>query len=132
MEMIDSGLIDRVNDPSTPDNAWFDEQIEATIRRHPLSRPVETPYRKEWERFVGSYCSVFGEPFELHSNIDTSSVCHHVFEEDGYLYHSVGNQDPQRLSEHETGLFFAEVSGEALDFRQDPPSFRNIELRRTE
>lgn len=130
MAMIEKGLVNKTNDPSVPNAARFYEQVEATKRTSSPSESVETPYREEWEKYIGSFCAVYGGAYALDPDIDTSSVCHRVFERDGYLHHSVGNQKAQRLIEHETGLFFAETSGEALDLRSDPPTFRNIELRR--
>ena len=140
MAMIEKALVTKTNDPSVPDADRFYEQVEATRRTLPLSEWGEkmTPYREEWEKYIDTYCAVFGEGYVLDPDVDTSSVCHRVFEQDGYLQHSGGLhhgggiQRTQRLIEHEPGLFFAEHSGEALDLRSDPPTFRNIELRRLE
>lgn len=134
MAMIEKGLVTKTNDPSVPDADRFYQQVEATKRTRPPSEPGEkmTPYREEWKDYIGSYCAVYGGAYVLDPDVDTSSVCHRVFEQDGYLHHSGGNQRTQRLIEHETGLFFAETSGEALDLRSNPPTFRNIELRRLE
>jgi CubicO group peptidase (beta-lactamase class C family) len=137
MAMIKQGLVTKTNDPSVPDADRFYEQVEATKRRHPLSEPGETPYREEWGEYIGKYCARYGGAYVLNAEVDTSSVCFRVFEQDGYLYHGgglheSGGQRTQRLIEREPRLFFAERSGEALDLRSDPPTFRNIELRRRE
>ncbi len=57
-----------------------------------------------------------------------------VLEDGGTLYFDGADIEdtgdpPQVLHEVEPGLFFTEI-GEALDFRTDPPTFRNLELRR--
>ena len=132
--MIEQGLVDKVDDPSIPSVETFRRQLEATVRRHPLSDPGETPYQSTWERYVGDYCAKYGDAYVFEEDIDTSSVCFAVFERDGFLYHDGGlhpggKRAPQRLVEHEAGLFFTEVSGEALDLRSATPTFRNITLR---
>ena len=38
--------------------------------------------------------------------------------------------DGVQLLEHEPGLFFSKT-GEALDFRSDPPTWRNVALTET-
>lgn len=135
MAMIEGGFVSKINDASISNMQQFLEQLEATKRTHALSAPGESPYRHEWEEYVGRYCALHGEAYELNPNVDTSSVCLHIFKEDGYLYHdgnlhTGGKQRPQRLVEHQRGLFFTEISGEALDLRSDRPSFRNIAVRR--
>lgn len=137
MAMIKKRLAIKTGDRSVPDADRFYEQVDATKRRHPLTEPGETPYREEWEEYIGTYCAAYGGAYVLDPDVETSSVCFRIFEQDGYLSHSgglhdSGHQRTQRLIEHEPGLFFAEQSGEALDLRSDPPTFRNIGLHARE
>lgn len=137
MAMIEGGLVSKIRDSSIPDADQFYEHVEATKRTHALSAPGESPYRQEWEEYLGTYCALFGGAYVLDPNVDTSSVCLRVFEEDGYLVHDGGlhpggNRRAQRLVEHQKGLFFTEISGEALDLRSDGPTFRNIVIRKAD
>ena len=133
--MINRGLVEKVDDPSVPTLEHVRALIDATKRRHPLSDPGETSYQSEWEAHLGKYCGVHGGDFVFAANIDTSSVCFNVYAQDGFLYHDSGlhqnsGRPAQRLVHHEPGLFFTEVSGEALDLRKAVPTFRNIKLRK--
>lgn len=51
-----------------------------------------------------------------------------VLRKDGYL--QLRSEGLEPLVEHEPGLFFGAESGEALDFRDDPRTWRNIELKK--
>jgi CubicO group peptidase (beta-lactamase class C family) len=91
--------------------------------------PPQTAWKPEWKRYLGTYqMAFFGEPawyvkallafrlprvafVRVRRQGDTMTV-------DGVL-----------LLEHEPGLFFSKT-GEALDFRSDPPTWRNIELKK--
>ena len=135
MAMIEGGLVRKINDPDIPSVDQFYEHVEATKRMHELSAPGESAYQQEWEEYVGRYCALQGAAYVLNPYVDTSSECLHVFKEDGYLYHDGslhpgGKHRPQRLVEHQRGLFFTEISGEALDLRSDSPTFRNIAVRK--
>jgi hypothetical protein len=48
-----------------------------------------------------------------------------VQRKNGYLYLN----DIRLIAEHEPGLFFT-PDGEAVDFRHDPPTWRNVRMRR--
>lgn len=133
--MIEGGLVSKIDDSSIPSADQFYEQVETTKRTHALSDPGESAYRQDWEEYLGSYCAPHGGAYVLDPNVDTSSVCFRVYEEDGYLYHDGslhpgGKHRAQRLVDHQRGLFFTEISGEALDLRSDSPTFRNIAVRK--
>jgi hypothetical protein len=137
MAMIEKGLVTRTDDPSVRSADRFYELVVATQTSNPPSDPAETPFRAEWEQQLGTYCAIYGGAYVLDPDVDTSSVCFRIFEQDGYLRHDgglhhSGVRQSQRLIEHETGLFFTETSGEMLHLRSDPPTFRNIGLRRLE
>jgi CubicO group peptidase (beta-lactamase class C family) len=76
------------------------------------------PDKKEWDKYVGRYwVDVWGKP--------TRQVS--VLRKNGYLY-----LDAVRMVvESSRGLFFMS-DGEAVDFRKNPPTWRNIPLRRVE
>lgn len=134
-EVIESGAVTKLDDGYVPDAGRFFKQVEATKRNTPLSSPGETPYQDAWKKHLGTYCAVYGEGYHLRADIDTSSVCFRILEQDGYLIHDGGlhhggRQSSQRLIEHEPGLFFTERSGESVDLRSDVPAFRSIALRK--
>jgi len=130
--MIEQGLVAKLENSSSPDT---DEFVALAPTRETASSDAEgeaTPYREEWAGRIGWFCADYGGAYVLAPEVDTSAVCHRIFEQDGYLYHSGGIQKAERLVEHETGLFFTENSGEALDLRSVRPTFRNITLRKVD
>jgi CubicO group peptidase (beta-lactamase class C family) len=75
------------------------------------------PNKEEWRPYVGTYrIRVFGQP----ARVAKIRIL------DGHL-----DLDGQRLEEYESGLFFT-ADGEALDMRNEPPTFRNIRLEKLE
>ncbi len=71
------------------------------------------PDKPEWDRWLGTYRIIaFGIP------ADALTVARKA----GYLY-----LDDLRLAEYEPGLFFT-AHGQAVDFRGNPPTWRNIPL----
>jgi hypothetical protein len=73
------------------------------------------PNKKEWKKYIGFYDrKVYGKSI--------NSI--RVFRKNGYLY-----LENVKLTEYQPGLFFS-VRGEAVDFRSDPPTYRNIKLYR--
>ncbi len=74
------------------------------------------PNKEEWDRYVGDYwVDYWGKP--------TNRV--NVRRKNGYLYLN----EVRLVDELEPALFFTS-DGEAVDFRHDPPTWRNIPLRR--
>ena len=73
------------------------------------------PDKPEWREHVGEYEVLWrGEPDRAVS----------VTLRNGYLYYG-----GRKCVEHEPGLFFSN-DGEAIDFRSDPPTAANLELRK--
>lgn len=73
------------------------------------------PAKPEWRKYVGQYDVLWaGEP--------DSTVT--IEMRNGHLYYRDG-----KCREHEPGLFFR-YDGETLDFRSDPPTFANMEIRK--
>lgn len=96
-------------------------------------RSEPTPYRPEWDGHPGTYEVVYGGGFELAPSADRADRRAEVLRKDGYLQlRHPGSEEPEPLIEHESGLFFGANSGEALDLRGDPPTWRNIELEKVE
>jgi CubicO group peptidase (beta-lactamase class C family) len=86
-----------------------------------------TPYRAEWGKYTGTYRALWrGYEFSaLHNFVKAlgfAGPSWPVHRKDGCLY--LGGE---ALLEYQPGLFFT-PSGEALDFRTNPPTFRNIKL----
>ena len=94
-------------------------------------RGAPIPYRPEWEEYLGTYEVVYGGGFELAPSVDRANLRAEVLKKDGYLQlRHPNSEEPEQLIEHEPGLFFGANSAEALDFRDDPPTLRSIELER--
>jgi CubicO group peptidase (beta-lactamase class C family) len=75
------------------------------------------PDKTEWNQYEGTY---------VVSVWDQRDVEVTVHRKNGYLYFNEA-----RLEEYRPGLFFS-TGGEALDLRGDPPTWRNIKLRRSQ
>jgi len=74
------------------------------------------PNKPEWEKYVGTY------RYRIYGQI---RGIHRVHMKNGYLYF-----DRLRLVvEHQPGLFFS-ATGEALDFRDEIPTWRNVKLEK--
>jgi CubicO group peptidase (beta-lactamase class C family) len=73
------------------------------------------PSKKEWKDYIGKYSlPTWGQKIEVLA----------VSKKNGYLY-----LDKLRLQEYQSGLFFSST-GEALDFRNTTPTWRNLKLRK--
>ncbi|MCL5278711.1 MAG: beta-lactamase family protein [Planctomycetes bacterium] len=86
-----------------------------------------TPYKAEWGHYAGTYRAIWkGYEFTSFGNFGRAlgfgGPSWKVHRKDGFLY--LGDE---ALLEYQLGLFFT-PSGEALDLRTNPPTFRNIEL----
>lgn len=80
----------------------------------PLDAPG--PDAATWTQYLGTYrVERWGKPAEVMV----------VQRRNGYLYLN----DTRLIVEHEPGLFFTS-DGEAVDFRHDPPTWRNVRLHR--
>lgn len=80
-------------------------------------RPEEPagPFKEEWNNFIGRYDVM---------TMTGPGRAMEVMKKNGYLY-----LDYMKLSEHLPGLFFT-AGGEALDFRGEQPTWRNIKLQK--
>jgi CubicO group peptidase (beta-lactamase class C family) len=90
-----------------------------------------TPYKEEWSSYTGRYIFVINgyEPawyvkVALALGYEHEAATAKVRKKDGNL--TINNES---LEEIEPGLFFT-ASGEALDFRNDIPTWRNIKLKK--
>ena len=90
-----------------------------------------TPYKEEWSSYTGRYTFVYNgyEPAwyvkgALALGYEHEAATVKIRKKDGHL--TINNES---LEEIEPGLFFT-ASGEALDFRNDIPTWRNIKLRK--
>jgi CubicO group peptidase (beta-lactamase class C family) len=86
-----------------------------------------TPYKAEWSKYSGTYRAIWrGYEFSAFSNFGRAlgfgGPSWKVHQKDGCL--CLGGEP---LLEYQAGLFFT-PSGEALDLRTSPPTFRNIKL----
>jgi len=89
-----------------------------------------TPYQAEWDKYTGIYLAIWsGYEFTALSRLGRAlgkaGPSWKVQQKNGHL-----NLGDDALEEYQTGLFFT-PSGEALDFRTSPPTFRNIKLEKT-
>ena len=98
------------------DDAWYFD-----------AHPEKTVWKEEWSKYLGSYrLSTYGEPV-WYARLGLAVGMHRS------MYVKVRRQgrgialDGIPLLEQEPGLFFTK-SGEALDCRSDPPTWRNIRL----
>ena len=117
-----------------------DELIGQDTRLSALSEAevvhTPTPFRPEWKRYVRTYRLRPGG-YKLHpvvwiglalgGCVDSMKLT--VEEKDGLLWvKSLNSQgEPEPLEEHEPGLFFT-PAGEALDFRDPVPTWRNVKM----
>ena len=90
-----------------------------------------TPYKKEWSLYQGRYIFVHNgfEPtwyvkVALALGYEHDLATAKIRKKGDYL--TINNE---RLEEVEPGLFFT-ASGEALDFRNDVPTWRNIKMKK--
>lgn len=100
------------------DNSWY-------FDRH----PADTAWKPAWEPYLGTYrLSLYAEPLwyvKLLLAIGLPRAAHLRVRRQG----DTMTVDGVQLLEHEPGLFFSKT-GEALDFRSDPPTWRNVALTR--
>jgi CubicO group peptidase (beta-lactamase class C family) len=120
--------------------SWFKEIYESQkdegngpIEKEELQKKAftPTPYKREWSKHTGKYEFLFnGYELAWYAKIAIALGFEHeaimvkIRKKDGYLF--INNES---LEEFETGLFFT-VSGEALDFRPEVPTWRNIKLKK--
>jgi CubicO group peptidase (beta-lactamase class C family) len=91
--------------------------------------PERTAWRPAWEPYLGKYrLSLYAEPLWYAKLLLAIGLPRRAF----VKVRRQGNTmtiDGVQLLEHEPGLFFSKT-GEALDFRSDPPTWRNVALTR--
>ena len=91
--------------------------------------PDETAWKPEWKRYLGKYqLSFYAEPRWYVKVALAIGAPRKVFvrvRRQG----ATMTIDGVQLLEHEPGLFFS-ITGEALDFRSDPPTWRNVVLKK--
>ena len=121
-------LVEEVDAPGVPRAASFFKNLpDTTVYRSTDTTLAPTPYREEWKRYAGTYRLIRGEGYEYAPSADLSRFEVEITEKDGHLHFG-----SEPLIEHEPGLFFGAESGVPLDFRDDPPTWANIELERVE
>ncbi len=93
------------------------------------THPESTAWKPEWKNYLGKYqLSIYAEPLWYAKLILAMGFRREVF----IKVRRQGDTmtvDGVPLLEHEPGLFFSKT-GEALDFRSDPPTWRNVELKK--
>lgn len=107
---------------SESDGGW---RPPATLPADIAARALP-PNPAGWQRYLGSYQSASS------GVINPIAPPSRVYEQDGALYFDgsdTGEAAKLRLYETAPGLFFTET-GQALDFRAVPPTYRNLELTR--
>lgn len=111
--------------------SFFTNLPDTTAATRDTAPGEPTPYRPAWDDYLGTYEVVYGGGFELALSADRAGRRAEVLRKDAYLQlRHPGSEEPEPLIEHQPGLFFGANTGEALDFRDDPPTWRNIELER--
>ena len=100
------------------DNSWYFDL-----------HPGRTAWKPAWEPYLGTYrLSFYAEPLwytKLLLAMGMPRAAHIRVRRQG----DTMTVDGVQLLEHEPGLFFSKT-GEALDFRSDPPTWRNVALTR--
>lgn len=124
--IIGKGIISRESRPS-----FFPGLEQLTDRQPPRQAdPLFSPttFRAEWKALMGVYVAILrGNELTWWAQITVKvkpPFTWKIHRKDDYLY-----LDNEPLQEHEPLLFFT-PSGEALDFRMDPPTWRNIKLKK--
>lgn len=106
----------------TPASAYAPARLECWVGENSLDYndgPLDAPGpdAPTWAAYLGTYrVERWGKPAEMMV----------VQRRNGYLYLN----DTRLIVEHAPGLFFTS-DGEAVDFRHDPPTWRNVRLYRT-
>jgi CubicO group peptidase (beta-lactamase class C family) len=98
----------------------------ATLSADIAARAIQPPDSANWQPYLGDYQS------PNWGVINPLSPPDRVYEQGGVLYFDgTDAEDAAHLRLYETapGLFFTET-GEALDFRATPPTYRNLKLTR--
>jgi CubicO group peptidase (beta-lactamase class C family) len=100
---------------------WLPPPSLATDIRTRATQPDPT----HWQSFLGEYQTA------NRGVLDISAPPSRLFEQNGHLYFDGSDTEDAtyRLHEVEPGLFFTET-GEVLDLRTEPPTFRNLQLTR--
>jgi CubicO group peptidase (beta-lactamase class C family) len=124
-EIIQKGLVSR-----TPQVRTETVSLAAQPPAPPEPPFSPTPCKAEWNKYTGTYRAIWrGYEFTSFSNFGKAlgfgGPSWKVRRKNDGLY--LGDES---LLEHQPGLFFT-PSGEALDLRATPPTFRNIKLERT-
>ncbi len=121
-EIIQKGLMHKTAEarPEAPSSP-----AQSPVPPEPPFTP--TPYKAEWGKYTGTYRAIWkGYEFTSLSSFGRAlgfgGPSWKVHRKDGCLY--LGDET---LLEYQPGLFFT-PSGEALDLRASPPTFRNIKL----
>ena len=89
-----------------------------------------TPYKPEWEKYVGTYCPLFNWKLSLEARIGyilgTYGVGKYkVYEKDGYL-----RINGRHLDEYLPGVFFTK-EGDCLDFSSGPlPLWKGVKIKK--
>lgn len=96
------------------------------VGRDPQPQPVHAMVR--WQEYIGEYRPEFRGELDRADSADMPWWDVSIFEDDGILYVEADGREPEPLHQHEPGLLFGGRSGEALDFRGDVPTWRNIRL----
>jgi CubicO group peptidase (beta-lactamase class C family) len=121
-EIIQKGLAHKTADTCSETSS---SPAEPPAPSEPPFTP--TPYKAEWGKYAGTYHVIWqGYEFTSFSNFGKAlgfgGPSWKVHRKDGCLY-----LDNESLLEYRPGLFFT-PSGEALDLRTSPPTFRSIKL----
>jgi CubicO group peptidase (beta-lactamase class C family) len=121
-----SGILEEINADYFENPDLFDKSDQYYCT-------TDTLFKKEWEQYLGSYTWVyegmeanffakimglFSKPYENQS----------IFREGEVMKMKI-NEDISTLREYKEGMFFTRT-GEVLDFRTEPPSYRNIKLKK--
>ena len=131
-QIVSKDLVDKIDDPSIPS---VDEFYERELAKSPAVESERekgkiTPYRPEWEKYIGKYRLPRGGGYKPSLPADSTRGCIRVFKKKEALYISGcgPSADGDPLVEYKPGLFFHRSAGEALDFRGDPPTWASIAL----
>lgn len=89
----------------------------------------KTVWKDTWNKYLGKYQISFYAPLLLRGKLALyAGTLPGAFVKVSRTGNGMAIDD-MRLLEYEPGLFFS-IEGEALDFRSEPPTWRNIKLQK--
>jgi len=131
-KMVKRGLVKKTDDLGQISRDNFSKPSFSDTIYEDFLEP--TPFLERWKPYLGRYRLVYGGGFkltkpEMENKLSVKSEVK-LFQREGYLYVEYGALKPERLHEHQPGLFFRVKNMTAMDFRTDPPRFSSLAFKK--